>query len=196
MWIAGRTRLSRCLKWYILDYKFRMNRTVRTYPGSTGKDATAIDEWIEFCNRDFSLLPAVRTLLGMCRQGNFIGLTKRCKRVHEMFYGVGKMLEREVYRSGTGSKGNQTPEKQLLYQFWNLYLGDVAAKLDPNIQYAGRQFDPKFVTGLEGPLKPFIKALKRQKLEEEMKGTSIVDSSTQILNGIANVYRNIYTTTA
>ena len=94
-----------------------MNKTVCMYPAETGKDAVAIDEWIEICNRDFSLLPSVRTLIGMCRQGYFIGMCKQCKRSHEMFYGYGEMKELKVYRSGTGSKGNQSPEKQLLYKF-------------------------------------------------------------------------------
>lgn len=139
---------------YARVQEYRTNRMVRTYPANTGKYALAIDEWIEICNRDFSLLPSVRSLVGMCRQGYFIGMRKRCKRAHEMFYGHGDLADRKVYSKGTGSKGNQTPEKQLMYKFWDLFLGGVFSKIDPDVHYAGQKFEKSFIHGQEGSLKP------------------------------------------
>lgn len=173
--------------------EFWINRTVRTYPSEYDKETMAIDEWIEVCNRDFSLMPAVRTLVAMCRQGHFIfiGITKRCKRAHEMFYGPGEMGERRAYSSRTESKENQAPKRRLLYKFWQLFLGDVTTKLDHQV-IAERKFDPKYIPGMEGQLKPNIIALRREKLEREMKGGfEENDSAIRMLNGVANVYRNI-----
>jgi hypothetical protein len=52
-----------------------MNQQVRTYPGVSGKSALAQDEWLELNNKEFSNFPTVRTLDGMSRQGNYIGMT-------------------------------------------------------------------------------------------------------------------------
>ena len=77
----------------------RINRGVRTYPGETGKSAVGDDEWLEIKNRSFSLLPVVRSMIGMYRQGNILGMTELCKRFCEVYYGPGDMVERKVYRS-------------------------------------------------------------------------------------------------
>ena len=69
--------------------------------------------------------------------------------------------------------------------------------MNPQVMYAGRKLDPNFIPGLAGQLKPCIKALRRAKLKREISGTSAKpDSATRMLNGVANVYRNIHTSTA
>ncbi len=52
-----------------------------TYHGQTGKMAVAHDEWLELNNKEFAMYPSVGTLDGMMRQGQFIGLTQKAKRV-------------------------------------------------------------------------------------------------------------------
>ena len=59
----------------------RRNRCVGTYHGQTGKMAVAHDEWLELNNKEFAMYPSVGTLDGMMRQGQFIGLTQKAKRV-------------------------------------------------------------------------------------------------------------------
>jgi hypothetical protein len=50
----------------------------------------------------------------MSRQGQFIGLTQKAKRVIETTYSMGAITNRIVHRSGNGSKGNHLPEKKLI----------------------------------------------------------------------------------
>jgi hypothetical protein len=66
----------------------------------------------------------VRTLEAMGCQGQFIGLTQKAKRVVETIYSPGSITERVVHRSGTGSKGNCTPEKILIGEVVGLFLGN------------------------------------------------------------------------
>jgi hypothetical protein len=47
-----------------------------------------------------------RTLDGMMRQGQFIGLTQKAKQVIETIYSPGAISDRIVHRSETGSKGD------------------------------------------------------------------------------------------
>ena len=86
---------------------------MRTYHGQTGKLSLAHDEWLELNNKEFALYPSVRTLEGMSRQGQFIGLTQKTKHVVETIYLSGSITHRAIHQSGTGSKGNCTPEKIL-----------------------------------------------------------------------------------
>jgi hypothetical protein len=62
-----------------------------------GKSAVAQDEWLELNNKKFSNLPSVQTLDGMRRQGNYIGMTQRCKRFLETVYSAGAITVRKVY---------------------------------------------------------------------------------------------------
>jgi len=53
------------------------------------------------------MYPSVRSLEGMSRQGQFLGLTQKCKRVIETIYSPGAIVvDRIVHWSGSGSKGN------------------------------------------------------------------------------------------
>ena len=59
----------------------RRHRFVRKYHGSTGKGTLAMDECLEFANRFYAQFPEVRTLEAFARQGNYIGLAIKCKRM-------------------------------------------------------------------------------------------------------------------
>ena len=85
----------------------------------------AHDEWLELNNKEFAMYPSVRTLDGMSRQGQFIGLTQKAKRVVETIYSPGAITSRIVHRSGTGSKGNGSTEKKLISEVIGLFLGNL-----------------------------------------------------------------------
>ena len=108
---------------YSVLQEYRMNRTHRSYPACTGKRAVALDEYIEVCNQDLAIMPTIRSLDGYIRQGLMVGVCKRCKRANEQLYGPGELGDRTVYRSGTGSVGNQTPGKRVIYIVASRFLG-------------------------------------------------------------------------
>jgi hypothetical protein len=85
--------------------------------------ALSHDKWLELNNKQFALYPSVWMLEGMSRQGQFIGLTQRAKRVAETIYSLGSIIEQIVHRSGTGSTGNCTPAKTLIGEVIGLFLG-------------------------------------------------------------------------
>jgi len=86
--------------------------------------AVAHDEWLELNNKEFAMYPLVRSLDGMMCQGQFIGLTQKAKRVIETIYCPGVLSDRIVHHSGTGSKGNCSPEKELIGEVIGLFLGN------------------------------------------------------------------------
>jgi hypothetical protein len=86
--------------------------------------ALAHAEWFELNYKEFAMYPSVRILDGMSHQGQFIGLTQKAKRVIETIYSPGAISDRIVHRSGTGSKGNCTPEKKLIGEVIGLFLGN------------------------------------------------------------------------
>ena len=153
----------------------RINRCVRNYPGWTGKDSLALDEWIEICNRDFSLLPSVRSLVGFCRQGSHVGFAKRCKRFVEVFYGPGDVDAVKVPRQGTGSKGNCLPEKKMIYEICCHFMADANQPLSLKSVW---QLEPKIKT-----------TLGRKKIND-IESYSGVDSTMRLLNGVSHVYRS------
>ena len=99
-----------CLLWnnqYLRLEEVRRNSCVRTYHRRTNKLALAHDKWLELNNKEFAIYPLVRLLEGMSRQGQFLGLTQKCKRVIETIYSPGAIVvDRIVHWSGSGSKGN------------------------------------------------------------------------------------------
>ena len=94
----------------------QINRQVRTYPGKSSKSALAQD------NKDFSNYPTVRTLDGMTCQGNYIGMTQRCKRFLEVVYSPGDLTQRVIYQSGMGVKGHGQSGQRLLWEIVDLFL--------------------------------------------------------------------------
>ena len=93
-----------------------------TYHGRTGKMALAHDERLKLNNKEFAMYPSVRTLDGMSHQGQLIGLTQKAKWVVGTIYSPGAIADHIVHRSGTGSKGNCTPEKKLIGEVIGLFL--------------------------------------------------------------------------
>jgi hypothetical protein len=127
----------------------RINRQVRTYPGASGKSAVAQDEWLELNNKEFSNYPMIRTLDGMCRQGNLIGMTQRCKRFLEVVYSSGDISERVVHRSGTGAKGHGQSERRLLWEIIDLFLGDFVPPLTNQHDYCHRKLENGTIAKLD-----------------------------------------------
>jgi len=165
--------------------EFRCNRGVRSYPGKTGKHAMPHDEYIEICNRDLSLMPQMRTIVGMIRNGRICGLAKRCKRAVELFYGPGLVGVREIYRRSTGSKGNQTPEKKVIYEVFSIMLEPKSDK------HNRRLINRDTVCNLKPRLK-MLEGLKRDKIASETKGIPD-DEASRLLNGVRNVYTSFAT---
>ena len=98
---------------------------MRTYHSRTKKMSLAHDEWLELNNKEFARYPSVRTLDGMSHQGQLIGLTQKAKRVVGTIYLPGAIAYHIVHRSGTGSKGNCTPEKKLIREVIGLFLRNL-----------------------------------------------------------------------
>ena len=161
----------------------RRNRCVRTYHGSTGKMAVAHDEWLELNNKEFAMYPVVRSLDGMMRQGQFIGLTQKAKRVVETIYSPGAISDRIVHRSGTGSKGNCSPEKELIGEVIGLFLGDP---FDEN--NSSRALEPGFMMSLHELI---TTNLNRTKLQRETTFIQHEDSAGILLNGVNHIYGRI-----
>jgi hypothetical protein len=156
---------------------------VRTYPGHTGKLALAHDEWLELNNKEFALYPSVRTLEGMSRQGQFIGVTQKAKRVVETIYSVGAITNRIVHCIETGLKGNCSPEKRLIAKVISLFLGNPF-----NPGNAGWLLE----TGSMMTLQPLIKTkLDRKKLDKEILFIQHEDSAGVLLNGVNHTYGRI-----
>ena len=158
----------------------RRNRCVRTYHGSTGKMAVAHDEWLELNNKEFAMYPVVRSLDGMMRQGQFIGLTQKAKRVVETIYSPGAISDRIVHRSGTGSKGNCSPEKKLIGEVIGLFLGDP---FDEN--NSSRALEPGFMMSLHALI---TTKLDKTKLQRETTFIEHEDSAGILLNGVNHIY--------
>ena len=59
----------------------RRGRCSNPYHGSFGKHLVAIDDALELINRFFAELPVPQTRASFARQGNFIGLVKKSKRL-------------------------------------------------------------------------------------------------------------------
>ena len=156
---------------------------MRTYHGQTGKMAVAHDEWLELNNKEFAMYPSVRTLDGMMRQGQFIGLTQKAKRAIETIYSPGAISDRIVHRSGTGSKGNCSPEKELIEEVIGLFLGNP---FDEN--NSGRVLEQGFMMSLHGRI---TTKLDRKMLDHETTFIQHEDSAGILLNGVNHIYGQI-----
>ena len=145
--------------------------------------AVAHDEWLELNNKEFAMYPSVGTLDGMMRQGQFIGLTQKAKRVIETIYSPGAISDRIVHRSGTGSKGNCSPEKELIGEVIGLFLGNP---FDENNR--GRVLEQGFMMSLHGQI---TTKLDRKKLDRETTFIQHKDSAGILLNGVNHIYGRI-----
>jgi hypothetical protein len=147
----------------------------------TLKMSLAHDEWLELNNKELAMYPSVRTLDGMSRQGQFIGLTQKAKRVVETIYSPGAIAHHIVYRSGTGSKGNGSPEKKRLFsEVIGLFLGNP---FDKNT--GDRVLEQGFMMTLSGLI---TTKLNRKKLDQETTFIQHKDSAGKLLNGVNHIY--------
>jgi hypothetical protein len=145
--------------------------------------AVAHDEWLELNNKEFAMYPSVRTLDGTMRQGQYIGLTQKTKRVIETIYSPGTISDCIVHRSGTGSKGNCTPEKKMIGEVIGLFLGNPFDET-----HCGRVLEQ----GLMMPLQGLITTkLDRKKLDRETTFIQHKDSDGILLNGVNHIYAQI-----
>jgi hypothetical protein len=142
--------------------------------------ALAHDEWLELNNKQFALYPSIRMPEGMSRQGQFIGLTQRAKQVVESIYSLGSIIEQLVHRSGTGSKGNCTPEKALICEVIGVFLGHP---FDPG--NATRKLESGFMLTLQEPL--ITTMLDPKKLDKETTFIQHEDSAGILLNGVNHI---------
>ena len=147
--------------------------------------AVAHDEWLELNNKEFAMYPSVGTLDGMMRQGQFIGLTQKAKRVIETIYSPGAISDRIVHRSGTGSKGNCSPEKELIGEVIGLFLGNP---FDQNNR--GRVLEQGFMIMMSLHGQILIK-LDRKKLDRETTFIQHEDLAGILLNGVNHIYGRI-----
>ena len=161
-----------------------LNRTVRTYSASTGKSALAHDEFLEICNRDLALFPKVRSLAGRVRQGHLVGLSKRSKRMVDVFFNKANItLSSTVYRHSSGSKGNHNLEKDLLFEVAGLFLGNLFIKIE-------RTLEKDSVSCLANKI---TTDLKREKLAKEMSNT-VDDDTSRLFNSVSHVQQSIRST--
>ena len=142
--------------------------------------AVAHNEWLELNNKKFAMYPSVRSLDGMMRQGQFIGLTQKAKRVIEKIYCPGGLSDCIVHRSGTGSKGNCSPEKKLIGEVIGLFLGNPFDKNN-----CGRILEMGFMMSLHGQI---TTKLDRKKLDRETTFIQHEDSAGILLNGVNHIY--------
>ena len=164
---------------FSLVQTYRCHRVHRSYPKSSGKSCTTIDEKMEISNRDLSILPKNRTVDGFVRQGALVGPCVRTKRFVEGIMGPGLLGERTIYRTGTGSKNNLTPEKQLIYEVASLFL-------EKSRGAASRLLSPLAIISLEDQVKG-RNNLKRTKLVQEIHGDPD-DEAYRVLSVIRDSY--------
>ena len=145
--------------------------------------AVAHNEWLELNNKKFAMYPSVRSLDGMMRQGQFIGLTQKAKRVIEKIYCPGGLSDCIVHRSGTGSKGNCSPEKKLIGEVIGLFLGNP---FDKNNR--GRVLKQGFMMSLH---RLITTKLDRKKLDRETTFIQHEDSAGILLNWVNHIYGRI-----
>lgn len=128
-------------------------------------------------------MPKSRSLVGMCRIGNLVGVAKMCKRYIEMYHGPGLVGDSAVYRKGTGAKGNNISEKMLMYELASVFIGDIDAILDGSTEPRKLEIDSV------RKLKPILKSqIERGKLQRAIEGSNIDDSATRLFNGVSQLY--------
>jgi hypothetical protein len=153
-----------------------------------GKSALAQDEWVELNNKEFSNMPSVRTLDGISCQGNYIGMTQRCKRFLETVYSAWAITERAVYCSGNGAKGHGHLERNLSLGVIDLFFGDCIPPLNNKHAYLVRKLEFRSIPALE---KQLIIRLDRSCLDMESRINCEDDSASHLFNGVHHIYNRI-----
>jgi hypothetical protein len=163
---------------YSLLEEARQNWCMGTYQGRSRILSLAFDEWLELNDKEFLLYPLVRTLNGMSRQGQFIGLTQKAKCVVGTIYSAGSISERILHRSGTGSKDNCTLEKTLIGKVVCLFLCNP---FDPanlgRVLKSGYMFELQLLITTK---------LNKKKLNTATTFIQHKDSAGVLLNGVSH----------
>jgi hypothetical protein len=146
------------------------------------------DEWVELNNKEFSNYPSVRTLDGMCHQGNYIGMTQRRKQFFETVYSSGSITEREVYYSGTGAKRHGQQETKLLWAVLHLYSGNCVPPMNDNHRYLDSTLEHGTISGLE---KQLTMKLNRTQLDREARVNRDNDAVSRLFNSVHHIYNRI-----
>jgi hypothetical protein len=98
----------------------------------------------------------------MSRQGNYIGMTQKCKQFLEAIYSTGAISKRTVYRSGQGAKGRGQLEKKLLSEMLHLLLGDGCLSAENHLN-GHRKLQPGTIASLEDKLTIKVDRIKLDK---------------------------------
>ena len=173
---------------YSRTQEARINCQVRTYPGGSGKSSLAQDKWLELNNKEFSNYPTVRTLEGMCHQGNFIGITQRCKRFVEVVYSSGDITDRVIHWNGCGAKGNGQSERNLLWEVIELFLLDCVPTLSNPGQYIHRKLEKGTISSFE---KLLTTKLNQLRLDKETGVNRDNDAANLLFNEVTHMYNQI-----
>jgi hypothetical protein len=101
----------------------------------------------------------------------------------ETIYSPGAIAHCIVHCSGTGSKGNCSPEKKLISEVIGLFLGNPFDKNN-----GGGVLEQGFMMTLGGLI---TTKLNRKKLDQETTLIQHVDSAGILLNGVNHIYGQI-----
>ena len=158
--------------------EFRRNRTVRKYPGESGKFDVALDECMELANRFFKQFPKTRTLEAFANHGMFVGLAILCKRY--VLASTNLSDGDHVYRSA--KHPSCVPERRRLYE---LLLLAKTSTIIP-----GRTFKSTFLRSFKNQLKT---KLTDHALESRIKRLSAMenDDSFQLLSTVSQAVDEI-----
>eukprot|EP00956_Cyclotella_meneghiniana_P024722 scaffold50044_cov50-Cyclotella_meneghiniana.AAC.1 len=186
--LLGQSKYLNCffeqLEMLHLDFDFsrqmegRLNRTVRTFDANKNPEKGGVghDEYLENCNKDLQGFPNVRTMVGRIRQGNLVGMARRCKRFVDYYYSPG--VSRKVHKHGSGIKGNHHLEKDLIFEFTAKFLGNMSLSIS-------RKLFPNSVAKIK-----CTTDLKRDKLVREMSAEE--DSETnRLFNSVRHVQQSV-----
>ncbi len=130
----------------------------------------------------------MQTLNGMSRQGNYIGMTQRCKRFLENVSSAGAITERTVCRSGTGETGNGLLGRKLLCEVVHLFLGKCMPLIQNNWEnhhYLSCQLKHGVISALEKELKA---KFDRSQLDKETWINCKDDTASHLFNAVFHIY--------
>lgn len=158
--------------------EFRRHRTVRKYPGDSGKFDVALDECMELANRFFKQFPKTRTLEAFANHGMFVGIAILCKR----FVLASTNLQESNFIYRTAKKPSCIPERRRLYE---LFLLAKTTTIIP-----GRNFESTFVKSFKSQLQT---KLTDHALESRIKRLSAMenDDSFQLLSTVSQAVDDI-----
>ena len=130
----------------------------------------------------------IRTLDGMCSQGNLIGMTQQCKQFLEVVYSSGDISDRVIHQSGMGAKGHRQSERRLLWEIIDLFLGDFVPALTNKHNYCNRKLEKGTIAKFD---KMITTKLDQTRLDKESWSNREDDSACRLFNGVQHMYNRI-----